>query len=57
VVGDWNGTAKTKIGVYRPSTGEWFLDFNGNGAWDGPNIDLYVSGYGQAGDLPVVGRW
>ena len=57
VAGDWNGTAKTKIGVYRPSTGEWFLDFNGNGAWDGPNIDLYVSGYGQAGDLPVVGRW
>ena len=57
VAGDWNGTAIAKIGVFRPSTGEWFLDFNGNGVWDGPNSDLYVSGYGQAGDLPVVGRW
>ena len=55
--GDWNGTAITQIGVFRPSTGEWFLDLNGNGVWDGPSLDLYVSGYGQAGDLPVVGRW
>ena len=57
VAGDWNGTGKTKIGVFRPSTGEWFLDFDGNGVWDGPNIDLYISGYGQEGDIPVVGRW
>lgn len=57
VAGDWNGTGIAKIGVFRPSTGEWFLDLNGNGVWDGPNSDLYVSGYGQAGDLPVVGRW
>ncbi len=57
VAGDWNGTAITKIGVFRPTTGEWLLDLNGNGVWDGPNIDLYVSGYGQAGDLPVIGRW
>jgi hypothetical protein len=57
VAGDWNGTAKTKIGVFRPSTGEWFLDLDGNGVWDGPNIDLYISGYGQEGDIPVVGRW
>jgi hypothetical protein len=57
VAGDWNGTAITKIGVFRPSTGEWFLDLNGNGVWDGPSLDLYVSGFGQAGDLPVVGRW
>jgi hypothetical protein len=33
------------------------LDLNGNGAWDGPALDLYVSGYGQAGDIPVVGKW
>lgn len=57
VTGDWNGTGTTKIGVFRPSTGEWFLDFNGNGRWDGPGNDLYVSGYGQSGDLPVVGKW
>jgi hypothetical protein len=57
VAGDWNGTGKTKIGVFRPSTGEWFLDRNGNGIWDGPVLDLYLSGYSQAGDLPVIGRW
>jgi hypothetical protein len=57
VSGDWNGTGITKIGVFRPSTGEWFLDLDGNGSWDGPGLDLYVPGYGQAGDVPVVGKW
>jgi List-Bact-rpt repeat protein len=57
VAGDWNGTGITKIGVYRPSGGEWFLDLNGNGVWDGPYIDFYIAGYGQAGDLPVIGHW
>ena len=57
VSGDWSGTGISKIGVFRPSTGEWFLDLNGNGVWDGPADDIYVSGYGQAGDVPVIGRW
>lgn len=57
VTGDWNGSGSSKIGVFRPSTGEWFLDANGNGKWDGPSVDSYVAGYGQPGDLPVVGRW
>ncbi len=57
VSGDWNGNGVSKIGVFRPSTGEWFLDLNGNGKWDGPSLDLYVPGYGQSGDVPVVGRW
>jgi hypothetical protein len=57
VAGDWNGNGISKIGIFRPSSGEWFLDLNGNGAWDGPALDLYVSGYGQAGDIPVVGKW
>ena len=57
VSGDWDGTGISKIGVFRPSTGEWLLDLNGNGQWDGSGLDLYVSGYGQEGDIPVVGRW
>jgi Divergent InlB B-repeat domain/Fibronectin type III domain len=57
VVGDWNGTGISKIGVFRPSTGEWFLDLNGNNKWDGPSLDLYVPGFGMAGDIPVVGKW
>ncbi|HEU4639889.1 MAG TPA: hypothetical protein VFS84_13625, partial [Candidatus Binatia bacterium] len=55
VIGDWNGTGISKIGVFRPATGEWFLDLNGNGKWD-EGIDLQLS-YGEPGDVPVVGRW
>ena len=57
IVGDWSGTGTAKIGVFRAATGEWFLDLNGNGQWDGPTIDKYINGFGQAGDLPVVGKW
>ena len=57
VVGDWNGDGTAKIGVFRAASGEWFLDLNGNGHWDGPTVDKYISSFGQAGDLPVVGKW
>jgi hypothetical protein len=57
VSGDWTGTGISRIGVFRPSTGEWFLDRNGNGKWDGPALDTYAAGFGQAGDVPVVGNW
>jgi hypothetical protein len=56
VVGDWNGDGVDKVGVFRPSTGEWFLDFNGNETWDGCDVDACLF-FGQAGDLPVVGKW
>lgn len=57
VAGDWNGDGTTKIGLYRPSTGTWFLDFNGNGVFDGPTIDRQYQYGGIAGDIPVVGDW
>lgn len=57
VVGDWDGTGTDKIGVFRPSTGEWLLDFNGNETWDGCGVDLCMGPFGQPGDLPVVGKW
>jgi hypothetical protein len=57
VSGDWNGTGTSKIGAFRPSTGEWFLDLNGNGQWDGCGIDLCATNFGEAGDFPVIGRW
>ena len=35
LVGDWNHTATSKVGVFRPSAGTFYLDYNGNGVWDG----------------------
>jgi Divergent InlB B-repeat domain len=57
VAGDWNATGSSKIGVFRPHTGEWFLDINGNGHWDEVNVDRYIVNFGQEGDLPVAGKW
>ncbi len=57
IVGDWDGTGKLRIGVYRPSTGQWFLDINGNGKFDSCTTDACLGPFGQPGDLPVVGRW
>jgi len=55
VVGDWSGSGTTKIGIYRPATGQWFLDYNGNGVFDAG--DKTYSFGGIAGDKPVVGDW
>lgn len=49
VVGDFLGKGKAGIGIYRPSTGTWYLDQDANGALD------HVSTFGGApGDQPVV---
>ena len=45
----------SKFGVFR--SGIWYLDLNGNSAWDGCSTDGCISGWGIAGDLPVVGDW
>jgi len=57
ITGDWSGNGISKIGIFRPSTQEWTLDLNGNGSWDGCDVDLCISGFGAEGDVPVVGRW
>ena len=56
VTGDWTGSGATKIGIY--ADGIWYLDLNGNGAWDGtPTDGLYYFGGGLAGAIPVTGDW
>ena len=57
VVGDWDNTGKIKIGVFRPSTGMWYLDMDGNGKLDSCTVDACLGPFGQPGDLPVVGKW
>jgi hypothetical protein len=57
VVGDWDGSGKSAPGLFRPSTGQWFLDFNGNGQWDGCTVDKCLDPFGDVGDLAVAGDW
>jgi hypothetical protein len=57
VSGDWNGTGKAKIGTFRPATGEWFLDLNGDGQWKNCRFDKCVKSFGTVGDRPVTGDW
>jgi PKD repeat protein len=57
VTGDWNNDGKTEIGYYQPGTsGVWYLDYNGNGKWNGGVTDrTYV--FGTTGSVPVTGDW
>jgi len=56
VIGDWNGDGKDKIGVYRK--GQWVLDLNGNGVWDGCEVDACIEAFGGSKeDIPVIGDW
>ena len=53
LVGDWNGDGKSEIGIYKDTV--WYLDWNGNGAWDA-DIDK-VYNFGATGWTSVVGDW
>jgi hypothetical protein len=55
VTGDWTGDGHAKVGVYRQSSGQWFLDANNNGVFD--DGDLTYRFGGEANDVPVVGDW
>jgi len=57
VVGDWTGTGTTKIGIFRPSDGRWYLDLDGQGGWSGCSTDACLGPFGTSGDVPVVGKW
>jgi hypothetical protein len=57
VVGDWDGTGIKRVGVF--SNGTWYLDMNGNGAWDGSSVDKVIPNFGAGlpNAIPVVGNW
>jgi len=52
VVGDWDGSGTTKVGVFLG--GLWFLDLNGDGRWD--ENDLWIK-LGNKDDQAVAGDW
>ena len=56
VAGDWTGDGHAKVGIYRPTTGQWFLDANNNGVFDAGDLTYNFVGL-AAGDIPVVGDW
>jgi photosystem II stability/assembly factor-like uncharacterized protein len=56
LVGDWNGSGTAKVGAFRPSDGTFYLDYNGNGTWDGCATDRCLQ-IGMNGDIPLVGDW
>ena len=55
VTGDWTGNGHWKVGIYRPSTGTWWLDANNDGVLDAGDFTYQFGGI--AGDVPVVGDW
>jgi len=45
------------FGIFQPSSGESFIDRNGEGLWDGCAIDIRLGPFGQEEMLPVPGDW
>jgi parallel beta-helix repeat protein len=55
---DWNGDGASEIAVFRPGTGQWIIDYNGNFVWDGTGSGQDVTAsLGQTGDVAVAGDW
>jgi hypothetical protein len=52
LVGDWRGDGKENIGLFLD--GNWYLDIDGNGKWEGADKGEAVRQLGQKGDIPVI---
>jgi hypothetical protein len=62
VSGDWNKDGFSEIGIFRNSTILnstilFYLDYNGNGMWDGNVTDRQYNFSSIKGDLPTSGDW
>ncbi len=53
VVGDWNGSGTTKVGIV--TTNQFTLDYDGNGILNLAADKQFT--FGNVGETPVIGRW
>jgi serine/threonine protein kinase len=53
IAGDWDGTGLDSPGVFRPSTGAFYLAGDNSAA---PRL-AHTLTFGQSGDLPIAGDW
>ena len=51
ISGDWQGTGRDGIAIFRPSNGYWYFDYNLDGI-----IDKSFR-YGQSTDRIIAGDW
>ena len=56
VVGDWNRSGVTLLGLFLPATAQWRLDINGNGTLEDCGIDNCLGTFGQGTDIPIAGN-
>ena len=63
VSGDWTGTGRSCLGIFRPLSGTWWLDKNCDNVFEsdgteGPyQFGGLVDNQGNPQDIPVVGDW
>jgi len=58
VAGKWTGTGGgTKVGVFRSSTGAWYLDDGDFVAEGCPPDTCFTTTWTQTGDIPLAGDW
>jgi len=56
LAGDWNGDGVDELGLFRPTTNQFFLDVNGDQAINVAGGDWAIV-MGAPNDLPLVGDW
>ena len=56
---NWKIYSIAKIGIFVPSTAQWYLDLNGSDAWNGTPTDIYVPDFGKGllKPAPITGNW
>jgi hypothetical protein len=60
IKGDWEGTGREGIAIFRPGTGYWYFDYNLDGVVDksfrfGGASDRIIDGKGNYDSQPVIG--